>query len=147
MQKVFWFGAGIAGGGALTYALERGSVQGVVASGCVAALLVVGALYFERREQARRSMIAEQLAAFLDEGASLRRRADEDPLPVYEHNAWVDRVGGFLREQMGKSHETRFNNFSGMTFLVSGGQRGAFEKSIEGRSRRLHEFMAEIART
>ena len=87
-----------------------------------------------------------QLAAFLTEAQQLRTRLDEVPLPIGEHNAWVDRVGEYLRDNLGKAYEVRFSDFSGMTFYGDGSDRSRMSRSIEGRSRRLNEFMAELSR-
>ena len=88
----------------------------------------------------------EQLAAFLTEAHQLRTRLDEVPLPIGEHNAWVDRVGEYLRDNLGKAYEARFSDFSGMKFLGDGSDRSRMSRSIEGRSRRLTEFMSELSR-
>jgi hypothetical protein len=67
-------------------------------------------------------------------------------LPIGEHNAWVDRVGEYLRDNLGKAYEARFSDFSGMKFLGDGSDRSRMSRSIEGRSRRLNEFMSELSR-
>jgi hypothetical protein len=88
----------------------------------------------------------EQLAAFLAEAHQLRTRLDEVPLPIREHNAWIDRVGEYLRDNLGKAYEVRFCDFSGMTLYGDGSERSRMSRSIEGRSRRLNEFMSELSR-
>lgn len=89
--------------------------------------------------------LATELSAFITEGQQLRARLDENPLPIREHNEWVDRVGEFLKENVGVAYEVRLNDFSGMTFYGDGTERSNFSRSIEGRLRRLHEFISEIA--
>src|SRR5262245_46852955 len=65
----------------------------------------------------------DQLAAFLTEAQHLRSRLNEDPLPIGDHNAWVDRVNNYLRENLSAAHEVRFSDFSGMTFYGDGSER------------------------
>ena len=86
----------------------------------------------------------DQLAAFLVEAQQLRNRSDEDPLPIGDHNAWVDRVSQYLKEHFGNAHNVRFSDFSGMTFFGDGSERSKMAKSLDGRSRRLHEFISEL---
>lgn len=86
----------------------------------------------------------DQLAAFLVEAQQLRKRLNEDPLPIQDHNEWVQRVSEYLSEHFGKAYEVRFGDFSGMTFYGDGSERSRLSRSIEGRSRRLHEFISEM---
>jgi hypothetical protein len=86
----------------------------------------------------------DQLAAFIGEAQNLRKRLDEDPLPVRDHNEWVDRVKQYLKEHFGSAHEIRFGDFSGLTFYGDGSERSKFTQSLDGRSRRLHEFISEM---
>jgi hypothetical protein len=88
----------------------------------------------------------EQLAIFLTEAQRLRGRLDEEPLPVRAHNEWVDRVGAYLRQNLGKAYEVRFSDFGGMTFYGDGSERSQMSRSIDGRSRRLSEFISELSR-
>ena len=89
---------------------------------------------------------ADWLTAILVEAQGLRRRAREKPIPVAEHNAWVERVSQYLREHLGESYEVRFGDFSGMTFYGDETERFQYEKSLDGRSRRLHEFISELTK-
>jgi hypothetical protein len=86
----------------------------------------------------------DRLAAFLTEAQQLRSRLDEKPLPIADHNSWVDRVSQYLRDNFGKAHEVRFGDFSGMTFYGDGSERSKMSTSIDGRSRRLHQFISEL---
>ena len=88
---------------------------------------------------------AEKMAGFLKEAKNLRQRLDENPLPIRDHNEWVERTSQYLKENLGTAYEVRFSNFSGMTFYGDGSERSNMSKSIEGRSRRLHEFIAEVS--
>jgi hypothetical protein len=63
------------------------------------------------------------LAAFLVEAQQLRARLDETPLPIGQHNAWVDRVDNYLRANLSKGYEVKFSDFSGMTFYGNDSER------------------------
>ena len=89
---------------------------------------------------------AEQLAAFLVEAQELRRRGIEQPIPLADHNDWVERVSLYMRENLGAAYEVRFSDFSGMTFYGDGSERSQYAKSLDGRSRRLNEFISELSR-
>jgi hypothetical protein len=86
----------------------------------------------------------DQLALFLTEAQELRARLKENPLPIREHNAWVDRVNEYLRDIFGSGHVVRFSDFSGMIFYSDGSERSKMSQSLDGRSRRLHEFISEL---
>ena len=89
---------------------------------------------------------AEKLASFIVEGQKLRARLDESPLPIAEHNAWVEQANEYLRANLGAAYEVRFGDFSGMTFYGNASDRSKISRSIDGRSRRLHEFISELSR-
>jgi hypothetical protein len=55
----------------------------------------------------------EHLSAFLTEAAQLRTRLDEAPLPIGEHNAWVDLVGKYLHDNLGKAYTAKSPIHSG----------------------------------
>lgn len=88
----------------------------------------------------------EKLANFLAEAQRLRERLNEVPLPIKDHNDWVDRVSEYLKQYFGRAYEVRFSDFSGMTFYGDGSERSKMSRSIEGRSRRLNEFISELTR-
>ena len=85
----------------------------------------------------------KRLAEFLREGQALRERIRETPLPIVEHNAWVERMNDYFAEQNAQEYAVRLSDFSGMTFYGDGSERSRISNSIDGRSRRLHEFIAE----
>ena len=87
---------------------------------------------------------ADRLAAFLVEAQVMRSVDKQLSIPVAEHNAWVTRVSQYLGEHLGVSYEVRFSDFSGMTFYGDGSERFQYAKSLDGRSRRLNEFIAEL---
>ena len=83
------------------------------------------------------------LAGFLSKGNELRALRDQDPLPIQEHNDWVEEVKGYLNES-GKSYlVARFSDTSGITFFGDGSKRSEFSNSLTGRIQRLHEFISE----
>jgi hypothetical protein len=94
----------------------------------------------------KRKQQSERLAAYLIEAQQLRGQLQKIPLPIAEHNEWVDRVNKYLRENLGSSYEARFSDFSGMVFYGDGSERSQVSRSIDGRSRNLHEFMSELTR-
>jgi hypothetical protein len=94
----------------------------------------------------RQSPHAEKMASFIVEAQKLRDRLGETPLPVRDHNEWVERVNQYLKANLGVAYEVRFNDFSGMTFYGNGTDRSAMSRSLEGRSRRLHEFISETTK-
>ncbi len=84
------------------------------------------------------------LAGFLSEAHGLRARLNEQPLPVAEHNAWVNRVREYLKDDLGAEFEVRFSDFSGMTFYTDGSERAKLSRSLDGRSQRLIQFLEEL---
>lgn len=90
------------------------------------------------------SVEEKELAAFIREGQKLRGRSGEDPLPVEEHNEWVARMNTYFRNRKKHGYEVRLSDFSGMTFFGDGSERSKFSNSIDGRLRRLHEFLGEL---
>lgn len=92
-----------------------------------------------------RARVTEQeISEFIRDGQRLRERSGEDPLPVAEHNVWVERMTTYFKGRKGRGYEVRLNDFSGMTFFGDGSDRSKFERSVEGRIRRLHEFLKEL---
>lgn len=93
-----------------------------------------------------RRLHVDHLGEFLVAAQGLRLRSREQPIPVAEHNAWVELVSQYLRNHLGTSYEARFSDFSGMTFYGDGSERFKYEQSLDGRSRRLNEFLAELSK-
>lgn len=148
MVQVAWFAAGICATGAFWYFLSQKDYTGTVLTGLGALIFAGLAVYLHIRKDgsARKHVHREQLAAFLTEAQRLRTRIDEVPLPIGDHNEWVDRIDGYLRQNLGKAYEVRFSDFSGMIFHGDGSERSVMSRSIDGRSRRLNEFMSELSR-
>ncbi len=86
---------------------------------------------------------ATKLAEFIDSGNVLRLKIDEDPLPIEEHNDWIAEIETYLRKSRKPHCVTRLSDFSGMTFYGDGSDRSKFRNSIDGRVRRLHEFIRD----
>ena len=97
-----------------------------------------------RRYAPSRGIDPEKIANFIREGQALRARLNEDPLPIQEHSDWVERMISYLKQYKGRAYEVRLSDFSGMTFLASGSERSKMSNAIEGRVRRLHEFISEL---
>ncbi len=93
---------------------------------------------------ARRRIDPNKVAQFMREGQDLRARLNEEPLPIQEHNDWVDRMVSYFKHHKGRAYEARLSDFSGMTFYGDGSERSRMSTSIEGRVRRLHEFVSEL---
>ena len=86
-----------------------------------------------------------RLSDFITDGSSLRNRSDEVPLPVEDHNNWIGQMNTYFEEAGKTEYKVRLNDFTGMTFYGDGSDKSKFEKSIDGRIRRLHEFLAELS--
>jgi len=147
MVQVAWFAARFCATGAFWYFLSQHDYTWTVVTGLGALVFASLAVYLHtcKDGSSRNHRHREQLAHFLTEAQQLRRRLDEVPLPVRDHNEWVDRVGGYHRHHLGKAYEVRFSDFSGMTFYGDGSERSQMARSIDGRSRRLSEFMSELS--
>ena len=91
----------------------------------------------------RQVKYAASLAGFIDKGNELRARKEEEPLPIQDHNDWVEDMENYLRQAGKPDRVTRLSDFSGMTFYGDGSDRSKFVNSIDGRIRRLHEFLSE----
>ena len=142
LLPLVWSLAGIYGTGALWFYFSRDEYvsASLAVAGTVVLTLVAIQLHRLTDRDARFRWIREKLAVFAEEATSFAERSNEQPLPVEEHNAWVSRVDEFLRSELDASCSARFSNFSGMTFY--GGSQ--FKNSLDGRTRRIHEFMREF---
>lgn len=146
MPPVAWFVASVFATGAFWYYLSKDSSLGSWSSGVGAVLFVALAVHLQRQSDpgVRTRPHRDQLATFLTEAQALRARKDEVPLPVKEHNQWVSKVETYLREHLGAAYSVRVGDFSGMTFYGSGSEKSTYEHSLDGRSRRLMEFIKEL---
>lgn len=89
---------------------------------------------------------SDKLAAFVTDGQQLFARVKEGASPIQDINAWIECTGAYLKDNLGISFEVRLNNFSGMVFYGDGSEKSQMEKAIDGRLRRLHEFLQELNR-
>ncbi len=146
LPQLMWFMAGIFATGAVWYFLSNKDYVGTALSIVGAVCMTVAAITLHRinDRSARFREIRERLAEFVSEATSLVNRQTENPLPVHEHNDWVAKVEAFLGNTLDQSYVVRVNNFSGMTFYSDGSERANFRNSIDGRIRRLNEFIQEF---
>jgi hypothetical protein len=87
--------------------------------------------------------LADELGKFLEEGQALMARAQDhdQPLPTEEANDWGQRLEEFVRERMGVAKAAVLTNFSGMTFFSNGSDRANLRNGIDGRLRRIVQFI------
>lgn len=86
-----------------------------------------------------------KLADFVKKAQKLRERIGENPLPIRDHNDWVERANEYIRKNLDSAYEVIFNDFSGMTFYGDISEHSKILRSIEGLSRRLYEFISDIS--
>jgi hypothetical protein len=148
MMPAAWFVAGVFATGSFWYFLSQQNSIGTLLS-AIGAIFFAGVAIYLHLQSGKSLLNApdrRRLATFLSEAHRLRSRLNELPLPITEHNAWVSRVCAYLRDNLGPDSEVRFGDFSGMVFYGDGSERSKMSNSIEGRSRRLNEFHAELGR-
>jgi len=126
------FAASILGGGAVWYFRSQDDWYWTVLTAGGAFLLFCLAMYLRHRRSSRNRRHADRLSGFLVEAGQLRGRLNETPLPVADHDEWVDRVQKYLRDHLGKAYERKLSDFSGMTFHGDGSERFMMSKSLDG---------------
>ena len=148
MITATWFVASVFATGSFWYFLSQENYFGSALSAIGAIFLAGVAIYLHRvsDRSVLNAPLKRQLAIFLSEAQRLRSRLNEQPLPIVDYNDWVSRAGTYLRENLGPDFEVRFGDFSGMVFYGDGSERSKMSNSIDGRSRRLIEFMTELGR-
>ena len=144
--QLVWFLAGICATGAFWYFLSRDDIVSTILSGLAAAAFAIIAIYLHRLNDrsSRYRAHREKLASFIKEAHAILARLNEQPLPIGDYNEWVERVVKFLTESLDESYAVRFNDFSGMTFYGDGSERSRLKNAIDGRIRRLNEFLPEL---
>ena len=144
--QLVWFVASVFATEAVWFFLSKDAYIPAGVSALSAVVLCVVAMYLQSLNDLckRLKVQREKLGYFLKEAEAISARANNDPPPVDEHNSWVARVEVYLTDALDASYAARFSNYNGMTFYVTNPNPG-LKKSLEGRSRRLHEFIAELA--
>lgn len=145
--QVVWFLASVFATGAVWFFLSRDDHLLTWLSVIAAVALVVVAVQLHRVNDSdvRFRRRREALADLASQASALSARVSEEPLPIADHNEWVSRAEAYLRDELDGSYAERFGNFSGMTFYGDGSPRSNYKNSLDGRTRRLHEFMREFA--
>jgi hypothetical protein len=87
---------------------------------------------------------ASEVSAFIQQGQALISRKNETPLPIAEHNEWVERMEAYFRKLRRTDYEVRLSDFSGLTFYGDGTEKSKYANAIDGRLRRLHEFLRDL---
>lgn len=85
-----------------------------------------------------------ELSAFVQQGQVLLGRKNESPLPIQDHNEWIERMEKYFKKLRRPEYAVRLSDFSGFTFFGGGSEKSKFANSIDGRLRRLHEFLREL---
>lgn len=112
--------------------------------GFAISLAVLGATEIARRRLPANSVKKSKIDSFIHEGQELRGLATKSPLPIEKHIAWVDSMNKYFVESNAAELKTRLNDFSGLTFYGDVSEKSKYLRSIDGRIRRLMEFMQEI---
>jgi hypothetical protein len=147
LSQLVWFLAGVFATGAIWFFLSRDEYLPAWLSVAATVVLLVVAVQLHRvnDRDARFRGRREALSVFAEQASSLAAKASEEPLPIEAHNEWVSRVEAYLGKELDASYAARFRNFSGMTFYGDGSPRSNYKNSLDGRTRRLHEFISEFA--
>lgn len=146
LPTVTWFVAGIFATGAFWYFLSKedyiATALSAVGAGVLAIVAVVLQKINDRTERFR--SVRERLTDLLKQSEALLARCDENPLPVSELNDWIDRATAEVEALLDGSYAARFNNFTGYVFYGDGSQKSKYRNAIDGRMRRLMEFLKEM---
>jgi AcrR family transcriptional regulator len=132
-----WFVASVFATGAVWYFLSKDDLFATVLSGAAAASIAVVAIQLQRvnDRSSRLRKQRERLGSLLQEAGALGSDPQEADVAT-----WASRVEEFLGSELDASYIARFRDFSGMTFYS-----GGMTKQLQGRSRRLHEFIIELS--
>lgn len=122
------------------YLNPQGNYEAAFALSGVVALL---ADWFRRHLKI--GVAAHEISTFIEQGGRLMGRKDESPLPIEEHNAWVAKMETYFRKFGRADYAVRLSDFSGLTFYGDGSEKSKYSRAIDGRLRRLHEFLRELA--
>jgi uncharacterized membrane protein YraQ (UPF0718 family) len=146
LVQIIWFTAGLFGTGAFWYFLSVKNSEATIISGIAAVVLALLAAFLHRiNDQSSRLLIhREKISSFIAEGHALAKKSNEKLLPIKETNIWVSDVENYLRLKLDQSFVSRFNDFSGMVFYGDGSEKSNYKTAIDGRLRRLNQFLAEL---
>lgn len=141
-----WFVAGIFATGAFWYFLGKDDYVATALSAVGAVMFAIVSIVLQRiNDRSDRFRIArERLTDLLKQSEALLVRSNEDPLPVAELNEWIDRTTEDVKTFLDASYATRLNNFTGLVFYGDGSQKSKYRNALDGRMRRLMEFLKEM---
>jgi len=141
-----WFLAGICATGAFWYFLSKNDVVFTLLSAVGTLIFSSLAIYHHRLNDrhSRNLVYRTKLAGFVEESQRFRGRFSETPLPIQDFNDWSEKVSNYLRDNFDASYVVRFGDFTGMMFYGDGSELSRLKKALDGRTRRLHEFLGEL---
>ena len=145
--QFLWFLASICASGAIWYFLSKNDNTSALASLAGAIVFSSLAIYHHRLNDRQSRNLAHRLrlAGFIEESQQLRERLNETPLPIQDVDDWINRVITYLQQNLDNSHTIRFGDFTGMVFYSDGSEASRLKTQIDGRTRRLHEFLSELS--
>jgi hypothetical protein len=146
LPQLVWFVASIYATGALWYFLSKDNFVAAWLSlfGATTMAFVAVQLHRINDKSTRLRILRQALAAEVERATALLQRQTESPLPMKDYNDWIQAVEAWLLKNLDQSYVVRFGNFSGMTFYSDGSERATFRNSLDGRVRRLNEFIHEF---
>ena len=146
LVQITWFVAGVFGTGALWYFLSIKNSEAALISGVAAIVLAVLAVFLHKINDKNSRLLTyrEKITSFVAEGHKLISRLGEEKLPTEEINTWVTNVENYLKVNLDESFVSRFNDFSGMVFYGDGSEKSQHKNAIDGRVRRLNQFLTEL---
>lgn len=144
--QITWFVAGVFATGAFWYFLSVKNNEAALFSGIAAIVLAGLAAYLHRlNDQASQLLVhRNKITDFIAEGHLLAAKINEEELPTEGLNNWVSNVEEYLILNLDKSFASRLNDFTGMVFYGNGSEKSKFKNAIDGRVRRLNQFLTEL---
>ena len=144
--QLSWFLAGTCATGAVWYFLSKNNTIYTWLSVAGAIFFAALAIYYQRLNDSYSCNLAHRtkLASFIKESQSLRGRLKEIPLPIKDFNDWDETVLAYLQDNLDASYAVRFRDFTGMVFYGEGTESSNLKIEIDGRTRRLNEFLSEL---
>ena len=144
--QLIWFLAGIFATGAFWYFLSKNELISTLLSGIAAFAFAAIAAYLSRfnDRSSRFKIVRDEITKFIKEAHYLTSRKNELPLPINDLNNWVNRVNNYLTTELDDSFAVRFNDLTGFVFYGDGSDKSNFCNSVDGRIRRLNQFLTEL---